>query len=187
MFKNLPNLLSAFRIVLVPVFIAAYFCDERDVKVAAAVVYALATFTDFLDGFIARRYNLITNLGRVLDPMGDKMMTVAVLACITIDKIIPVWIIVIVVLKELLMLIGGVVIHKVGKVDIPPSNYIGKTSTVVFFVVCLALMLFRSIPQDLANIMIFLALALMLMALGSYIMTFSGTMKKSRETDKRIR
>ena len=86
--KNVPNILSAFRIALVPVFVAAYFLDGGKVKVFAAAVYALATLTDFLDGFIARKYNLITNLGRVLDPIGDKLMTLAVVSCITIDRII---------------------------------------------------------------------------------------------------
>ena len=79
------------------------------------------------------------------------------------------------------MIIGGAVIHKIARVDMPPSNYIGKASTVVFFVVCLTLMLFRGIPKHVAAIMVFVALALMLMAFGSYVMTFSSTMKKARE------
>ena len=60
-------------------------------KVAAAAVYAVASFTDFLDGFIARKYGLISNMGKILDPVGDKLMTLAVLTCITVDGVIPVW------------------------------------------------------------------------------------------------
>ncbi|MCF0120069.1 MAG: CDP-alcohol phosphatidyltransferase family protein [Oscillospiraceae bacterium] len=179
--RNIPNILSAIRIALVPVFIGVYFACHETSTLYAAAIYALATFTDFLDGYIARKYNLITNLGRVLDPLGDKLMTIAVLSCITIDKIIPVWMVLVVLVKELLMLSGGIVIHKVGKVEMPPSNYIGKSSTVVFFVVCITLMIFRSIPEGIATTMVLVALALMLMALGSYIMTFFATMKKARE------
>ena len=183
--KNVPNILSAFRIVLVPVFVAAYFLDGGKVKVFAAVVYALATVTDFLDGFIARKYNLITNLGRVLDPIGDKLMTLAVLSCITIDRIIPMWVLMVMLVKEFLMMVGGTVIHRVARMDIPPSNYIGKTATVVFFIVCLTLMLFRGIPRRVARIMIFIALALTLMALGSYVMTFTATMKRAKEQQEK--
>ena len=123
----------------------------------------------------------------MLDPIGDKLMTLAVVSCITIDRIIPVWAIMVMVIKEFLMMIGGAVIHRVGRMDIPPSNYIGKTATVVFFIVCLTLMLFRGIPHRVAKIMIFIALALTLMALGSYVMTFTATMKKAKEQQQENR
>ena len=116
-----------------PVFVFAYFYDPRTIKVYAAAVYAVASFTDFLDGFIARKYNLISNLGKLLDPLGDKLMTLAVLTCITIDNIIPVWAVIAVLCKEALMLIGGVVLRRKEGGEIPSSNIVGKTSTVVFF------------------------------------------------------
>lgn len=178
--KNIPNVLSAIRICLVPVFVVAYFNDTNPVKIYAATIYALASFTDFLDGFIARKYGQTSNLGKILDPIGDKLMTLSVLTCITIDGVIPVWAISIAVVKELLMLIGGAIIRKRQRGIIPPSNIIGKTSTVVFFVVCVTLMLFNTgISEKAAVIMISGAIALMLVALASYIITFANIMKKS--------
>ena len=174
--KIVPNLLSIFRICLVPVFIAIYFSDEHDTKLYAVLVYALASFSDFLDGFLARRLKASSPLGKVLDPLGDKLMTIAALTCITIDGIIPIWAVLIAGVKEILMAIGGFVMHKLAKADIPPSNMIGKTSTVVFFLVCVALMLFRAIPGGAATAMISVAIVLMFVALASYLKTYIAVM-----------
>jgi CDP-diacylglycerol--glycerol-3-phosphate 3-phosphatidyltransferase len=182
--KNVPNILSSVRICLVPVFVFAYFYEFSSVKIAAAAIYAVASATDFLDGYIARKYGLISNLGKILDPVGDKLMTLAVLACITVDKVIPVWAVLIAVFKEALMLIGGAVVRKREGGAIPSSNIIGKTSTVVFFVVCVTLMLFRKIPENIATIMISFTIALMLIALVSYLLTFIRVMKRIDGTNK---
>ena len=179
--KNIPNMLSAFRIVLVPIFVVAYFSDESAVKVYAAIVYAFAVFTDFLDGYLARKFDLTSDLGKVLDPLGDKVMTLAVLLCITIDEVIPVWSVIVFFIKETMMLIGGIIIHAKTKSGIPSANYLGKVSTVVFFLTCVVLMLFRDIPAGMASNIISVAIVFMLMALVSYIMTFIGIIKKTRK------
>lgn len=178
--KNVPNILSTIRIFLVPVFVAAYFCELGSVKIAAAVVYAVASLTDYLDGFIARKYNLISNLGKILDPIGDKLMTLTVLIAITIDHVIPVWAVMVAVAKELLMFLGGAIIHKRESGELPSSNIIGKTSSVVFFIVCVALMLFKRIPENIATLMISAAILLMLVALVSYTITFFHVMTKNK-------
>ena len=175
--RSVPNIISAFRICLVPVFILAYFGGARDSKIYAALVYAVATLSDFLDGFLARKFSASSNLGKVLDPLGDKLMTVAVMASITIDRLIPVWAVLIVVGKELLMALGGFVVHKMAGAEIPPSNIIGKTSTVVFFLVCMALMLFRDIPHNVATLLISAAIGLTFFAFFSYLGTFLAVMK----------
>ncbi len=175
--KNVPNILSSIRICLVPVFVAAYFCQSGNVKIYAAVVYALASATDFLDGYIARRYDLTSNLGKILDPIGDKLMTLTVLTCITIDGVIPIWAVAAVLIKELIMVAGGAVIQRKQGGTIPPANIFGKTSTVVFFVVCVTLMLFRSIPETAATLMITAAIVLMMLALVSYVTTFIRVIK----------
>lgn len=173
-------MLSSVRICLVPIFIIVYFSEGGHSKIFAVLIYALASFTDFLDGFIARKYNTITNLGKVLDPLGDKLMVVAVLICITIDGVIPVWVVAVAVGKELLMGLGGLFLHRRIGGDVPSSNIIGKTSTVVFFLVCAALMLFPGINHEAAVIMISVAVVLMLVALVSYITTFAKIMRKAR-------
>ena len=179
--KTVPNIISIFRICLVPVFIAVYFIEERDTKVYAILVYAVAAFSDFLDGFLARKYKVASNLGKLLDPLGDKLMTFAVILCITIDGILPVWAVVIVGVKEILMAIGGFVVHKVAHVEIPPSNLIGKVSTVVFFLVCVSFMIFE-IPGSVVVAMISGAIILALFAFASYIRTYMIVMKQREKS-----
>ena len=175
--KIVPNLISIFRICLVPVFIAVYFSDTNYTKLYPALIYALASFSDFLDGFLARRYKASSGLGKILDPLGDKLMTISVMVCITIDGIIPFWAVLIAGVKEILMAIGGFVMHKVARVDIPPSNLLGKTATVVFFLVCVTLMLFRDLPRGAAIAMISFALALTVVALAIYLNKYITVMK----------
>jgi CDP-diacylglycerol--glycerol-3-phosphate 3-phosphatidyltransferase len=179
----LPNMLSALRICLVPLFVLTYFMEAGAggaVKKYALTVYAFASFTDFLDGFLARRYKLMTELGKLLDPLGDKLMTIAVLTCITIDGLIPVWAVAAAATKETLMAVGGLILHRRARGRIPSSNILGKASTVVFFLVCVTLMLFRSrIGAAAVTIMISAALALMRAALGSYAITFSSVVKSA--------
>ena len=77
---NLPNKLTILRIILIPVFVAVYFINAIPYNyLIAAVVFVVAAFTDFLDGYIARKYNLVTNLGKFLDPIADKVLVAAAL------------------------------------------------------------------------------------------------------------
>ena len=185
--KTLPNILSIFRICLVPIFIAVYFRTSADTKLYPALVYGVAAFSDVLDGFLARRYKASSKLGMVLDPLGDKLMTISVMVCITIDLIIPLWAVIVAGVKEILMAIGGLILHKVAHVHVMPANILGKTATVVFFLVCVALMLFRSIPGGVATAMISIAITLTLLALVSYLKKYIKLMKeRNRDIAKEV-
>lgn len=180
---NVPNILSIFRLCLVPVFIIVYFERIEIIGVNAAIlIYAVASLTDVLDGRIARKYNLTSKLGKILDPLGDKAMTFAVLLCITIDKIIPLWAVIVFAVKEASMGIGGLLIHRRMN-EMPASNVLGKASTVIFFVVTIILMLFRQIPPGVSTAMIGFAIAVMILAFISYIATYIKIMKTSNKTN----
>ncbi|MDD6189744.1 MAG: CDP-alcohol phosphatidyltransferase family protein [Clostridiales bacterium] len=178
---NIPNMLSVVRICLVPVFILVYFSGSPNSNIYAAIVYAVASITDILDGRIARKNNITTNLGRILDPLGDKLMTMAVIVSITIDRVIPVWAVIIFLAKECMMGLGGLFLYNKFE-EMPPSNYFGKCSTVVFFAVCVILMLFRNIPHTVALVMISFALAVMLLAFVSYIIKFVRLLKMGEQS-----
>ena len=124
--KIVPNIISIFRICLVPVFVIVYFSDDSNRKYYAVLVYAIAAISDFFDGFIARRYQASSNLGKLLDPLGDKLMTFAVLVCITIDRPILLWAALAFFVKEVLLGIGGLVLHKKAHAELFQSNIIGK-------------------------------------------------------------
>jgi CDP-diacylglycerol--glycerol-3-phosphate 3-phosphatidyltransferase len=180
--RFVPNIISIFRICLVPVFIIVYFSGDEDSNIYAVLIYALAAFSDFLDGFIARRYKVSSNMGKFLDPLGDKLMTISVMVCITIDGLIPLWAVLLVALKELLMATGGLVLHKKAHVELPPSNIIGKASTVVFFLVCVALMIFRNMPNWASLSLISIAIGLTFIALAVYLINYIRIMKNINNT-----
>ena len=180
MLKVIPNILSVFRICLVPVFVIVYFIDTRDIKYYAIIVYLIAGLSDFLDGYIARKFDAQSKLGKFLDPLGDKLMTFVVLICITITNRIFLWAVLVFFVKEILMGIGGLVLHKKAHVELPPANFIGKASTFVFYAVCVALMLFR-IPDHIAIILVAFAIGLALVALAVYIFSYAKIMKSRKK------
>lgn len=174
---NVPNALSTLRLILVPVFAVVFFSGVPNAHLWAVGIYAAASLTDILDGYIARHCDQITRLGRVLDPLADKLMTFTVITCITVSGIIPGWALVVFVCKELAMLIGGGVMLKRTR-DVMPSNRLGKASTVVFFAVCVVLVLFPGIPKHAATGLISAALALTIVALIRYAVEYSRVMKR---------
>ena len=168
---NVPNLLSLLRLAMVPVFAAVFFLPDPSARSWAAGVYALAFVTDIADGWIAPHFHQVTRLGRILDPLADKLMTFTVIVCITAAGIIPLWAVVVFFLKEAAMGVGALsMYHKTE--DVIPSNWLGKVSTGVFFVVCAALVLFPGIPSSWATGLITLALVLTILAFVSYLLQY---------------
>lgn len=182
--KIVPNILSTFRICLVPVFVLAYFLDPNDIKVYAIIVFAIAAISDLLDGYIARKFDAQSNLGKILDPLGDKLMTFAVMICITFTIPLLFWAVLVFFIKELLLGIGGLVIHRVAKVEIPSSNILGKLSTVLFFIVCVTLMVFQNIPDYIAVVLMFIAIGFTLISFFSYLGAYIKIMKNRKETSQ---
>lgn len=107
--KHIPNILSTIRLLLVGVFI--HFFAKGQV-LFALITYVVAFFTDLLDGYLARRNNWISNVGKVLDPLADKLMLIAALCCFYAADWIDLWLLAIVVGKELLMILGGAFLYK---------------------------------------------------------------------------
>ena len=176
---TVPNILSIFRLVLVPVFAVVFFQPDSDAHRWAALVYLVAFLTDIADGWIARHFNQITRLGRILDPLADKLMTFTVIVCLTVDEVIPVWMVVVFFCKELTMTIGGTIMYR--KIhDMIPSNWLGKLSTGVFFLVCGALVLVKDIDRVWSTAMISGALALTLAALAGYIYQYCRMMRERK-------
>lgn len=126
---NIPNGLTVLRILMVPAFVITYF-TFREEPVIPFVVYVAAELTDALDGILARKLGCITWFGKLFDPVADKMMSVAFLVCLCVDKVIPLWMLVIVLMKELYMVIGASLLWH--KKFVVKSDYMGKTATVLF-------------------------------------------------------
>ena len=129
MFKQVPNILTIIRFLLIPVIIA--FALEHN-YIAAIIVLTISGLTDVLDGYIARKFNFITDFGKLMDPLADKATQVALLGTLTLQRIIPIWIIVIVIIKEFLMISGASFLY--GKELVVSSKWYGKLATVLFYI-----------------------------------------------------
>ena len=175
--KAIPNMISIARICLVPVFIAVYFAFDNEIKFWAIIVYAIAGISDLLDGYLARKFDAVSKLGKLLDPLGDKLMTFTVLVCITITRPILYWAVLVFFVKEVLMGIGGFLIHKKARVELPAANFIGKTSTFLLFLVCVTMMLFRELPDYVVIGLTTAAICVTLVALASYLNSYIKIMK----------
>ena len=138
---NIPNVLTMLRIILIPVFVAVFFSTPHDRdKIAALVIFAAASITDMCDGILARKLNQITDFGKLFDPLADKVMVVTAMVCQALIGVFP-WIAIIIVgVKELIMMLGG--IFMLSKNVVVYSNYVGKTAQ-VFFIASLLLSFFH--------------------------------------------
>lgn len=129
MFKHVPNILTIIRFLLIPIIVIFAFQDNY---IATIIMLTISGLTDVLDGYIARKFNFISNFGKLMDPLADKMTQVALLGTLAIQKIIPIWIIVIVIIKEFLMVSGASFLY--GKELVVSSKWYGKLTTVLFYV-----------------------------------------------------
>lgn len=130
---NLPNVLTMIRMALIGVFIWQFVVGHM---YWAMAVFVLAGITDFLDGYFARKNQQVTNFGKLMDPLADKLMLITALTCLTVAGLVPIWVVVVVFVKELLMIIGGYMLLKRGVVV--QSMFVGKAATVLFIVAVVA-------------------------------------------------
>ena len=123
---GLANWLTVLRILLVPVFVT--LLAYRKIG-PAVLVFALAAFTDLLDGWVARRHGLQSRLGAFLDPLADKMLLTASFIMLTVLKVIPFWITVVVLSRDAFLALGTLLIHMVGARVYPRPTWAGKMTT----------------------------------------------------------
>lgn len=126
--KNIPNILTIIRFLLIPIIL--YFIITGN-YLLGFIFFTISGITDILDGTIARKYNLISTFGKLMDPLADKLTQISVLATLTFKDIIPIWILVIVIFKELIMIIGASFLY--GKDVVVYSKWFGKLATVLFY------------------------------------------------------
>ena len=166
---NLPNKLTVVRMVLVPFFVASLLLSgsNESLKWVALVLFVVASLTDFLDGYIARKYNLITNFGKFMDPLADKILTISGMICLIELGRIPSWIVVIIVARE--FIISGFRLIAAENGVVIAANYWGKFKTT--FQMIMIILMIVNIPQlqILTNLTMWIALALTIISLVTYI------------------
>ena len=162
---NLPNKLTIARMCMVPLFMIALMMNTPASRLIATVIFALASLTDMLDGQIARKYNMVTNFGKLMDPLADKVLTAAAMICLVELGDLAAWIAVVIIFRE--YLITGLRSVAASENIVVAANNWGKVKTVCQMI---ALMLLMVKPQiiDLCGINIGLWLMYVAVALTIY-------------------
>ena len=175
--KHIPNILTIFRFILIP-FIVLNLANDK--YLAAFVIFTVSGLTDILDGFIARKFNFITNFGKLIDPLADKCTQIITLATLALKNIIPMWIIIIVILKEFIMVAGASFLY--GKELVVSSKWYGKLATVLFYIaiVCSLFIKEFNFTFDFSLYIYYLALISTIFSILMYIKAFyvQGYLKK---------
>lgn len=128
---NIPNILTVMRFFIIPVF-GLYLYNEQ--YFMSIFLFTLGGITDILDGYIARKYNLITSFGKLADPLADKLMQLTALALLTYHNLIPAVFLIVIVAKEIFMILGSISLYKKDNFVVS-ANWYGKLSTVILYIV----------------------------------------------------
>jgi cardiolipin synthase len=170
---NVPNFFTLIRFVLIPIFVTVFFKqNNREVNFYCITIFLIAGLTDILDGYIARKYNMITKLGTLMDPLADKLTILTILFCLCIKKYIPIWIFAIALLKEICMVSGATRLYK--KDIIIPANYYGKLATCVFYIAII--LSFLKIKHNIVFFII--AIIMAILALVKYFNNYKSVIKE---------
>ncbi len=169
---NLPNIITLFRLFLIPLFIFIYFRDPEKNLLYSVIIFFIAGLSDLLDGYLARKNNQVTIFGTVMDPLADKLMLLTALVSYAVSGIIPYAILILVGVKESIMIIGGLVVYRWGIIN--PANYIGKFVTFSFYIGILALLFKPAV----GIVLLFISAGLSFIAGLSYI---KSTVEKRKE------
>ena len=166
---TIPNLLSLVRLALIPLIVWLYCLKQEYIWAVAVVV--LSGATDVIDGFIARKYNMISDFGKILDPIADKLTQAALIVCLLKRYDWMLWLLVLFAAKEIIMGISGLVVIKKKDV-VNSSQWFGKLTTVVLYGVMILLFLFPGLPEAFANAMIALCAAVIILSLVKYLLFY---------------
>lgn len=177
MLKYIPNVLTIIRFLLIPFSIYALVNDQY---ILAIIIITVSGLTDVLDGAIARKFNLVTNFGKLIDPLADKVTQLSILGTLVLKNIIPLWILIVVLVKEAAMVAGASFLY--GKELVVSSKWYGKAATVLFYIAIIVSMILRdlNINTNLNLILYYLALIMTLFSLCMYFRAFymQGYLKK---------
>ena len=181
---NIPNCLCFFRILLIPVFLYVYFKSEYEYHyVIAALVLVLSGLSDFFDGFIARKYDLVTDFGKLIDPIADKLTQFTIAVTLLFNYPLAWIVLIIIVLKDGMLGIVGLYLYDYG-LKIKGASWWGKIATAYFYVVVIILIGLHIPDTIVSSIMIITSSALMLLSFVLYGKELSYMIK---EKDKLLK
>ncbi len=176
---NAPNILTLARIILIPFFVMIYFANVPDWNIYAAIIFIVAAFTDWLDGFLARKFDMVSNFGKLWDPIADKLLVLAALLVLMSWERVAMVPVLIIVSRELI--IGGVRSLAASKGVVIAADMSGKLKTVVQFIAIILLLLndwpFMFVPVSIGTILIWVSAALAVYSCVEYMVKNAKILK----------
>ena len=175
--KQIPNILTILRFFLV--FPLVYFAYQEK-YILAALIFTISGITDILDGIIARKFNLISDFGKLMDPFADKLNQISIIAVLTIKGFIPFWVLSIFLAKELTMILGATFLYE--KNTVVSSSWYGKLATVILYVAIVLALIGEALNIEfLLTYYIYLIYIALCFTLFALFMYFNVFMKKKKE------
>lgn len=178
---NLPNKLTVTRVILIPFFVFALLYqggENQTFRWVAAAVFIVASLTDLLDGKIARKYNLVTNFGKFMDPLADKLLVCSALICLIELRQLPAWMVIIIISRE--FIISGFRLVASDNGIVIAASYWGKFKTTFQMVmICLLIADIEAISL-ITNVIVWIALILTVVSLIDYLLKNKDIMKETK-------
>ena len=171
-FFTIPNMLSLFRLLLIPVYIVIYLNAQSDIDFyIAGGILAVSCLTDMIDGQIARHFNMISTIGKILDPLADKVTQFSLIVCLAIKYPILIPLVVLFFVKEVFQLVAGLLTLRKGQM-LTGALITGKISTAVLFVSLIVLVMFPKMDLVAINIIMLVDGILLLISFAHYAITY---------------
>lgn len=181
---TIPNILSFFRIIIIFPFVH-FFINQN--YVVACILILLSGLSDMFDGMIARKFNQITDLGKLLDPVADKLTLIALSICTAYLYKPIVFLVGILMIKEIIIIVGGIILIS-NKIPVPPAKWYGKLATIIFYVCSISLISLKALWNFdsfyLTSALFILILIAMLFSLVKYTLLFIDLLKNNKESKK---
>ena len=178
---NLPNKLTILRMIMIPFFVAALLVEGGQVQAyryLATGIFIVASLTDMLDGKIARKYNLVTNFGKFMDPLADKLLVCSALICLVELKELPAWMVIVIISRE--FIISGFRLVASDNGVVIAASYWGKFKTTFQMIAVVLLILKIEALSMVTTAVVWIALALTVISLVDYIVKNAGVLKEGK-------
>lgn len=178
---NLPNKLTILRVIMIPFFVVALLYDggeNQTLRYVAAAIFIIASLTDMLDGKIARKYNLVTNFGKFMDPLADKLLVCSALICLVELKELPAWMVIVIISRE--FIISGFRLVASDNGVVIAASYWGKFKTTFQMIAVVLLIVGIPALSMVTTAVVWIALILTVISLVDYIAKNVNVLKEGK-------
>ena len=181
---TIPNLLSLFRLILIPVYVIIYLNAQEDSDYfLAAAILAVSCLTDLIDGKIARHFNMISTVGKILDPLADKATQFSLIVCLAIVYPVLRLLVVLFFIKEIFQLIAGIINLRRGKM-LKGALITGKICTTVLFVSLILMVMLPQLPYTTVIIITMVDILFLLISFVDYLCTYLFSQKRFQSLEE---